>query len=67
MNEIYKETAKEFGVTDSEIRNEIEKAISEAYKNPNEYAKRVPCKGRQPDFEELAEFIISEIVKKHGN
>ena len=52
MKKILKRIAKENGVTVEEVREEMQKAITEAWKNPPAdggvtaaYQRKVPCKG----------------------
>ena len=60
MKKILKRIAKENGVTVEEVREEMQKAITEAWKNPPAdggvtaaYQRKVPCKGEVPTPEEL--------------
>lgn len=59
--DIYKLIAKKYGVTGSEVKEEMEKAIASAYENPNELARRVPRKGEIPTVEEFLTFAVMEI------
>lgn len=64
MRRIYRKVAKKYGVTLTEVRQEIQTCITEAYTNPlnqngitSAYQKRVPCKGEIPTPEELIRYL----------
>ncbi len=71
MKKILKQVAKENGVTVKEVREEIQKAITEAWKNPPAdggvtaaYQRKVPCKGEIPTPEELIRYAAAEIRRQ---
>ena len=55
----YKRAAKKFGISVDELKEEIQKAINNAYENPNPAALCIPRKGAVPTVEELVEFYIN--------
>lgn len=59
--DIYKLIAKKYGVTEAEVKEEMEKAIASAYENPNELARRVPRKGEIPTVEEFLDFVVMNL------
>lgn len=64
--DIYKLIAKKYGVTEAEVKEEMEKAIASAYENPNELARRVPCKGEIPTVEEFLDFVVMNLKGYDG-
>ena len=60
MRKIYRQIAREHGVSAGDVRREIQAAINEAYREPNEYARQIKCKGSAPTPEE---FIAYAAVK----
>ena len=73
MKKIRKRIAKENGVTVEEVREEMQKAITEAWKNPPAdggvtaaYQRKVPCKGEVPTPEELIRYAAAEIRRQAG-
>lgn len=70
MEELYRHIAEKNGVSAEEVRDEIQKAIDEAWNNPPKddgtaraYQSLVPCRGSIPTPEELIRFAVSEICK----
>ncbi|MDE6902687.1 MAG: terpene synthase/cyclase family protein [Lachnospiraceae bacterium] len=70
MEKILKQIAREHGVTVKEVREEMQKAITEAWTNPPgdggvtaAHQRRVPCKGEIPTPEELIRYAAAEIRK----
>lgn len=53
--------AKQEGITESEVRNEIAYAVALALKSNNpkiqNFWKNIPCEGESPTIEEIIEFI----------
>ena len=73
MRKILKQVARENGVTVKEVREEMQKAINEAWQNPPRdggvtaaYQRRVPCRGTIPTPEELIRYAAAEIKKQAG-
>lgn len=71
MKKILKQIAKENGVTVKEVREEMQKAITDAWTNPPKdggltaaYQNHVPCKGEIPTPEELICYAAAEIQKQ---
>lgn len=68
MKKIMKEIAREHGVTVKEVREEMQKAITEAWTNPPDdggvtaaYQRRVPCRGQVPTPEEFIRYAAKEL------
>lgn len=61
MKGIYKEIAKQHGVSVSEVKHDIQAAIDETYKDPNWYARSVYCEGYKPTSDELITHIVRRI------
>lgn len=68
MKKILRKIAKENGVTVAEVREEMQKAITEAWTNPPKdggvtkaYQRRVPSKGAIPTPEEVIRYAAGEI------
>ena len=69
MRKIYRQIARENGVSVKEVRNEIQEAICAAYQNPPEdgvtaaYQGKIPCRRDIPTPEEVICFITGEIQR----
>ena len=69
MRKILREIARANGVSVKEVREEIQKAIDEAWKNSSNddvtaaYQRKIPCKGKVPTPEELIRYAVQEIRK----
>lgn len=59
-NELLKRVAAGKGVSEDEVRKEIEKAIAEAYKSPSAEALNVPRNGDIPTVEEFLSYAIEQ-------
>lgn len=59
---IYQAVARLHGVTEEEVKSEMEKAIAAAYKNPNKSACSVPRKGEIPTVEEFLAHAVKMIT-----
>ena len=57
MKKIYKELAQKYGMSVSDIKNEIQEAINAAYINPIFNARCMPCKGETPDADEFIVYM----------
>ena len=73
MRKILRSVARANGVTVKEVREEMLKSITEAWKNPPEdggvteaYQRRVPCVGEIPTPEELIRYAVKEIQTQRG-
>ena len=64
--DIFKEVARKNGVTEEEVRSEIEKSIAEACKNPNAPINKIG-KGKTLTPEEVIEHVLKEIAKANMN
>ena len=64
--DIFKEVARQHGVTEEEVRREIEKSIAEACKDPNAPINKIG-KGKVPTPEEVMEHVLKEISKANMN
>lgn len=70
MKRIFKQIAKERDVSAREVREEMQKAITEAWMRPHNdsvtaaYQRQVPCKGEIPTPEELIFYLASKISRQ---
>ncbi|MBP5431829.1 MAG: hypothetical protein J6Y81_05950 [Ruminococcus sp.] len=63
---IFKEVATKNGVTEEEVRREIEKSIAEACKDPDAPINKIG-KGKVPTPEEVMEHVLKELGKTNMN
>ncbi|MCI8879291.1 MAG: hypothetical protein HFH28_01050 [Clostridiaceae bacterium] len=60
-------TAKKRGVSEKEVRREIEKAIAQAWSDSSgktaAMQREVPCAGEMPTPEELIAFVMEKIMQ----
>ena len=63
---IFKEVAAKNGVTEEEVRREIEKSIEEACKDPDAPINKIG-KGKVPTPEEVMEHVLKELEKVNMN
>lgn len=61
LKKIYREIAKQYGVSVSEVKHDIQAAIDETYKAPNLYARSVYYEGDKPTSEEFIAHIVRRI------
>lgn len=67
MEKIFSQIAKERGITVREVREEMQKAINEAWAHPQRnsvtaaYQRQIPCKGEIPTPEEFIDYVASRI------
>ena len=66
INDILKEIAVKNGVTEAEVRREIEASIAEACKDPKNPINKLG-KGRVPTTEEVMEHVLKEVAKSQMN
>jgi hypothetical protein len=66
INNILKEIAVKNGVTEAEVRREIEASIAEACKDPKNPINNIG-KGRVPTTEEVMEHVLREVAKSRMN
>ncbi len=64
---IIKEVAKQFGVSEKEVLQEMQAAINIAYENPSDdfvavRQKRVPCNGSVPTPVEFIKYAAEKIT-----
>ena len=65
LNEkIYEKIAEKYGVTEDEIKKDMQEAINSAYIKPNSKAAGISRKGDIPDIDEFVEYVIGQIDKK---
>ncbi len=67
IKEIYKTVAKKYGINAEEAEAEINKAIAEAFENPTDYAKEIPCEGDIPTPEDIIKFYYLTQTQSYGN
>ena len=65
-NNIFKEVALMNGVTEEEVRLEIENAITEACKEPNAPISKIG-NGKTPTPEEVMEYVLKEVARSNMN
>ena len=63
---VFKEVAEKNGVTEEEVRREIEKSIAEACKDPDAPINKIG-KGKVPTPEEVMEHVLKELEKANMN
>ena len=61
-NDIFKSIARQNGVSEEEVKREIEKSIAEACKDPNAPINKIG-KGKVPTPEEVMEHVLREVAK----
>jgi len=61
IEKIYLDIAKRHGVSVAEVRRDMQVAIDEAYKNPNNHALSVERKGYKPTPEELIAHLARRV------
>jgi hypothetical protein len=65
-NDIFNEVARQHGVTAKEVKNEIEKSIAEACKDPNAPINSIGS-GKIPTPEEVIAHVLKELAKANMN
>ncbi|WP_303835561.1 hypothetical protein [Ruminococcus flavefaciens] len=65
-NDIFKSIARQNGVSEEEVKCEIEKSIAEACKDPNAPINKIG-KGKVPTPEEVMEHVLREVAKANMN
>lgn len=72
MRKIYRKLARENGVSVQKVKNDMQEAITEAYRNPPNdggviaaYQRQVPRKGEIPTPEELIKYVVKKV--RQGN
>ena len=66
INDILKEIAVKNGVSEEEVRREIEASIAEACKDPKNPINKLG-KGRVPTTEDVMEHVLKEVAKSQMN
>jgi len=61
MRNIYRQVAKQHGVSVSELKREMQLAVNSAYESPGLYARCVPCQGDIPTPEEMIRYSARRI------
>ena len=64
--DVFKEIAVKNGISESEVRHEIERSIREACKDPNAPINHIGA-GSVPTPEEVMEYVLKEIEKAKMN
>ena len=65
-NDIFKSIARQNGVSEEEVKREIEKSIAEACKDPDAPINKIG-KGKVPTPEEVMEHVLREVAKANMN
>ena len=55
-------TAQQFGVSEKEVIEEINKAISMSYENPTDFAKLISPEGEIPSSDSVIAFIRNYVL-----
>lgn len=61
MRKMYREIAKKYGVTVTEVKRNMQAVIDETYKNPNAAALAVTRKGEKPTPEEFIAHVARRV------
>lgn len=61
-NNIFKSIARQNGVSEEEVKREIERSIAEACKDPDAHINKIG-KGKVPTPEEVMEHVMREVAK----
>lgn len=61
-NNIFKSIARQNGVSEEEVKREIERSIAEACKDPDAPINKIG-KGKMPTPEEVMEHVMREVAK----
>lgn len=61
-NNIFKSIARQNGVSEEEVKREIERSIAEACKDPDAPINKIG-KGKVPTPEEVMEHVMREVAK----
>ena len=61
-NNIFKSMARQNGVSEEEVKREIERSIAEACKDPDAPINKIG-KGKVPTPEEVMEHVMREVAK----
>lgn len=70
LKKIYRKIAKEYGVSEEEVRNDIEKAINFAFRETNkskeliEFQNKIPSAQDIPTPEEFISYVVMSIRNK---
>ena len=68
MRKIYRQIARQNGVSTKEVKQEIQKMIEDAWGNPpndggviKAYQRQVPCRGEMPTPDELICYVAAKV------
>ena len=70
LKKIYRKIAKEYGVSEEEVRNDIEKAIDFAFRESNkskeliEFQNKIPSAQDIPTPEEFISYVVMSVRNK---
>lgn len=70
LKKIYRKIAKEYGASEEEVRNDIEKAINFAFRETNkskeliEFQNKIPSSQDIPTPEEFISYVVMSIRNK---
>lgn len=63
-NNVLAEVARQHGVTESEVRKNIDEVIKSGMENPDpkvrEKWRSIPCRGKTPTAEEVIDYFVKE-------
>lgn len=67
LNRIFKQIAVENGVSDEQVRQDIQEALDEGWNNSDEkvqaYWRKIPTKHKKPTLEEVILYMVTECTK----
>ena len=70
-NDIFERVAKQHGVTRAEVYSEIQKAIDDAFANPDPKIqaewRKMNIKGDKPTPEEVLAYLVGQLQNKKGH
>ena len=70
MRKVYRKVARKYGVTVEEVKREMQSAIDETYKSPDNnditkaYQDRVPREGEIPTVDEFIHYVSNKAKNK---
>ncbi|MDO4547715.1 MAG: sporulation initiation factor Spo0A C-terminal domain-containing protein [Clostridia bacterium] len=67
MDDIYRQIAQAHGVTEEQVKRDMQDAISEAYENPGDEVtsarqRKVPREGEVPTTEEFLKYCAKQLA-----
>lgn len=72
MRKVYRQIAKENGVSVKEVKQDIQEMIADAWGNPpndgvtRAYQRQVPCRGEMPTPDELICYLVAKVRQEEN-